>query len=63
MKNMKNIRKDTEKEGVFEENKINLESFLEVMGSEIQSLIKICKQRMIAVTKEKLNTNPSNQYE
>ena len=55
MKNMKNIRKDVEKEGILAENKLHLECFLEVVERDFSSLIKLSRQRMNVPKDEKKN--------
>jgi len=45
LKNMKNIKKDTEKEGQNNENKIYLQTFMEIIEKELLMLLQICKQR------------------
>ena len=55
MKNMKNIRKDVEKEGTSAENKLHLEGFLEVVERDFSSLVKLSKQRMNVPKNEKKN--------
>jgi len=52
---MKNIKKDAEKDGLYAENKLYLESFLEVIERDLISLLKLSKQRTNAPYNEKKN--------
>lgn len=42
---MKNIKKDTEKEGQNNENKLYLQTFMEIIEKELLMLLQICKER------------------
>jgi len=42
---MKNIKKDTEKEGQNNENRLYLQTFMEIIEKELLMLLQICKER------------------